>query len=140
MPSPIPLDLEGNVKLGIKTLMALLIVVIGAVVTLMGTWGTLATKTDLRGMFKDHNDSEEAHLTTVKTLREVQTSANAVAARTQKLEEKQDQASESIQYIRARVDFLTEQTVREVAKPGQAAEAVERLRAGEEPQQALDGL
>jgi hypothetical protein len=133
----LPLDLEGNVKLGIKTLVALFIVVVGAVVTLMGTWGTLATKTDLEGMFEDHNESEDVHPATTQTLREVQISAKDVAARTERLEEKQDETRESIQYIRARVDFLTEQTVREVARPGRAARAVERLRAGEAPQEAL---
>ena len=137
------MDLEGKVKLGVKTLMALLVVVVGAVITLMGTWSTLATKVDLREMFQEHTTRVDAHPMTHGTLEKIKTEAAASSTRLERLEEKQNETRESVEYIRARIDFLTEQTVREAVaqRPrGVAERVVESVRAGGDPQKALDDL
>jgi hypothetical protein len=70
-----------------------------------------------------------------------------IESRTQRLEEKQDDTQQSVEYIRARIDFLTEQTVRQVASQRSGAQpqsrqagdrAVQRLRASGNPAEALD--
>jgi hypothetical protein len=137
------MDLEGKVQLGIKTLAALFVVVIGAVITLMSTWSTLPTKTDLREMFQEHTVRVDAHPVMHETLEGVKDAAVAASSRIESLENQQTETKESVEYIRARIDFLTEQTIREAVartQPRQVEEAVERVRAGADPQKTLDGL
>lgn len=129
LPSPLPVDLEGNVKLGVKTLIALLVTVIAGVVTLMGLWGSLATRSDLRQMFTEHESGGHPQVTRA---------LEATEARTERLEEKQDETRQDIGYIRARIDFLTEQAVREGSSTiGAGERAVQRLRSGAAPAEAL---
>lgn len=145
MPSPLPMDLEGNVKLGVKTLIALLMVVVTGVASLMGLWSTIPTKADLERLFFNHEGSEVAHPRTTKALQDIREKALLLESRAQRLEENQTTTRNDVAYIRARIDFLTEHTVREAAvqraSGGRRAgeEAVQRLRSGESPDEALAG-
>jgi hypothetical protein len=142
MPSPLPMDLEGNVKLGVKTLIALLVTVVAGVASLTGLWSTIPTKGDLEKLFVTHEADEQAHPQITKALRDIQSKSVLTDARTQRLEENQKDTQDDVTYIRARIDFLTEHTVRETAvrasggrRAGEAA--VQRLRSGESPDEAL---
>jgi len=145
-PSPVPVDLEGKVKLGIQTLGAILVSVVVGMVTLFGIWSTVATKSDLQSLLSDHSLRSDGHPEAANAMRVVQRQLAATEARTQRLEEKQDDTRQSVEYIRARIDFLTEQTVREVAsqrnvfhpQSRQAGDrAVQRLRASGDPAEAI---
>jgi hypothetical protein len=145
--TPIPVDLEGKVKLGIQTLMAILASVVVGMVTLFGIWSTVATKVDLKSLLDDHTSRPDAHPETAALVRSVQTQLDGTEARTKRLEEKQDDTQKSVEYIRARIDFLTEQTVRQVASQRSVAQAqgrqagdraVQRLRASGNPAEAID--
>ena len=139
------MDLEGNVKLGVKTLIALLMVVVTGVASLMGLWSTIPTKRDLEKLFFDHEGSEASHPRITQALRDIREKSLLMESRAQRLEENQNTTRNDVAYIRARIDFLTEHTVREAAvqraSGGRRAgeEAVQRLRSGESPDEALAG-
>jgi membrane protein involved in colicin uptake len=144
--TPIPVDLEGKVKLGIQTLMAILVSVVVGMVTLFGIWSTVATKVDLKTLLDDHTSRPDAHPKQAGSVQDIQTKLASTEARTKRLEEKQDDTQQSVEYIRARIDFLTEQTVRQVvsqrsgaqAQGRQAGErAVQRLRSSGDPVEAI---
>jgi hypothetical protein len=145
--TPIPVDLEGKVKLGIKTLMAILGAVVVGMVTLFGIWSTVATKSDLQSLLVDHSLRSDAHPATATAMDTAKVQIARIESRTQRLEEKQNDTQQSVEYIRARIDFLTEQTVRQVASQRSGAQpqsrqagdrAVQRLRASGNPAEALD--
>jgi len=145
--TPIPVDLEGKVKLGINTLMAILASVVVGMVTLFGIWSTVATKNDLQSLLSDHSLRSDAHPVLATAMDNAKTQITRIESRTQRLEEKQNDTQQSVEYIRARIDFLTEQTVRQVASQRSGAQpqsrqagdrAVQRLRASGNPAEALD--
>ena len=141
-----PVDLEGKVKLGINTLMAILASVVVGMVTLFGIWSTVATKSDLQSLITDHSSRSDSHPSTARAVDIAKTQITRIEERTKRLEEKQNDTQQSVEYIRARIDFLTEQTVRQVASqrsgsPPQNRQAgdraVQRLRANGDPTEAL---
>jgi len=147
--SSAPVDLDGNVKLGIKTLTSLFVIVIGSVISLMGLWSTLMTRSEVSEVLSDHNSRMDAHPEMSKALGEIQTRSVTVSSRIQRLEEQQAETSGNVEYIRSRIDFLTEQTIREAAeqRAGHRSDsthvgerAVQRFRASGDPQRALDDL
>lgn len=140
-----PLNLDGKVKLRIWTLVTLAI----GVFTLAGIYFKLPTKDDIRGLLSDHDKSSDAHPSISGTLAAVRVKAERIEARTERLEERQTEAHADITYIRERVDYLTEQTVRQIARtealqhttPGRAQQAantaVDNLRGGSTPGKAV---
>jgi len=138
-----PINLDGKVKMGTRSLVAIAI----ALYILAGGIFRLPTKED----FDEHNDSSEAH----PQLREVAGGIRAevveVKSRIALLEQGQRDTHDDIEYVRSRVDFLTDQAVRKAAEEGARSrveprraaavgqEAVERLRMGEPPQAAVEG-
>lgn len=145
MPSPLPMDLEGSVRLGVKTLLAILIAVVTGVVSIMGAWGSLAGKRDIKELLYDHETSSAAHPQISEALKQIEEKALVSEGRTKRLEERQYDTQQDVAYIRARIDFLTEQTVRQAVaqrstqnRGGEAAaRAVQRLRAGDNPSTVL---
>jgi hypothetical protein len=138
-------DLEGKVKIGIKALVALLLAVATGIVAVSSQWAALATKTDLEGLLHRHSEQPDAHPAMAKALQDQTSRVVTLDARTARLEEKSNEAKETMDYIRSRVDFLTEQSVRQAVadrlpapQARQAGErAVQRLRAGEPPLDAV---
>lgn len=98
-----PVDLEGKVKLGMRTLIGLLV----AVITMSAFVAKAYTE------FSDRTTTVEKHTAT--------------------LEEQMSAQEKSLTYIQSRVDFLTEQAIRDSA----GNEGVRRLRAGEAPQEIV---
>ena len=136
IPSPLPVDLEGNVKLGVKTLIALLIAVVTCTITLVSV---LPTKSDLVALFERHDKSADSHPKKTETLDNVEDKVVAVDSRLGKLEENQIEDRKAVGYIRARIDFLTEQAVREKAPSKWAGnQAVKKLRSGAKPSDVID--
>lgn len=145
IPSPLPMDLEGTVKLGIKTLLALLCAIVAGVATAMTLFATLETKNGTKESVLTHNTSDQAHPTVVTSIKKIEDKVALSEVKLQRLNEKQNETREDVIYIRDRIDFLTEQNVRETAaqrapegRSRSAGErAVQRLRASGDPEQAL---
>ena len=126
-PSPVPVDLEGKVKLGVRTLVAILIAFVLGTVTLVGLYYQLPSKSDLVQLFDNHNGSRDSHPKMSETLENVQTQVTDMSIKLKTQEQE-------VGYIRARIDFLTEQAVRDRAPSRWAGdEAVKKLRSGAEP-------
>lgn len=142
-----PINLDGKVKLGVGTL----VVFAAAIFTLAGVYGQLPSKNDLREVLGEHNTSSDAHPGISRGVSDLRTRLERIGARTDRVEERQTETHADIQYIRERVDYLTEQTLRQAVHnealqqhntPGRAKQAsntaVERYRSGMSPTQAED--
>lgn len=126
-PSPVPVDLEGKVKIGIRALVAVLISIVIGTATMVGLYYQLPNKDDLLNLFRSHNESKDSHPKMSETLENVQAQVKDVSGTL-------DAQQKEVGYIRARVDFLTEQAVRDKAPTRRAGDqAVKRLRSGEKP-------
>ena len=130
MPSPFPVDLEGNVRLGVKTLVALLVAVVTCTITLVKV---LPTKSDLEELFTKHEEDVDAH-----GLFQTKLDVALQRSKLEELEETQEQNRKDFEYIRTRIDFLTEQQVVETVGRRKADEAVQKLRKGVKPSEVLE--
>jgi len=140
-----PINLDGKVKLGIGTLM----LIAAAIFTLAGVYGGLPSKEDIKELGERHNISADSHPSLANNLAAVRVKTERIEAHTERLEERQTETHADISYIRERVDYLTEQTVRQIARtealqhttPGRAQQAantaVDNLRGGSAPGQAV---
>lgn len=143
MSSDPPINLDGKVKLSTGTLIAIVVVVFA----LAGIYFKIPTATDLERLIRDHNDSSDSHPNA--RLAELRAKTIAIDFRAERLEERQNDTHKDVEYIRERVDFLTEQSVKQatrnealqrttVGRAKQAAsDAVERLRSGAGPKAAV---
>ena len=142
-----PINLDGKLKLGVWTLVA----IAGGIFTLAGVYGRLPSIHDLEKAFDSHNRSADSHPATTRMLSELKTGTVLVEARIHTLESRQQETHADVEYIRSRIDYLTEQTVRQDAQaragasqPGPRAvragnTAVELLQRGAPPMDAVRG-
>jgi hypothetical protein len=146
-PSDPPVNLDGKLKLGVWTLVA----IAGGIFTLAGAYYRLPSIQDLEKAFDRHNGSADSHPVMSRTSSEFKSGTVLVEARIHTLEEQQRGTHADIEYIRSRIDYLTEQTVRQAAQarvatlqPGPRAvragnTAVELLQRGAPPLDAVRG-
>jgi hypothetical protein len=137
-----PINLDGKVKLGTRSLAGIAI----ALYILAGGVWRLPTKDD----YDTHNLSPESHPPLRAAVGVVATEVAAVKSHMEMLERGQRDTHQDIEYVRSRVDFLTEEAVRRSAEtqasktePRRATAvgnaAVEQLRRGAPPEAAVEG-
>jgi hypothetical protein len=142
-----PINLDGKLKLGVGTLVAIAV----AMFALAGVYSNLPSKRDMQTSFAEHNSSSDAHPAYATSLRNLRDDSARLDARMGRIEGQQSETHDDVMYIRSRIDYLTEQTVRQVVRAEalrvttahratQAGDrAVEGLRRGEQPRTAIQG-
>lgn len=147
-----PINLDGKLKLGAGTLVAIAV----AMFTLAGIFSKLPSKSDMQESFAAHNTSADSHPALYLTLQQLRAESERLELRMSRLEERQNETHDDVTHIRNRIDYLTEQTVRQEARaealqrttPVRAQQAADRaiksLHQGATPksavQQSLDGI
>lgn len=141
LPTEQPIENQ-SVRIGVSTLIVSMCGIVSLVIAAVLGYAALPKKEDLIQALSGHDNSITAH-----GIDHVREAVGAQSHKIADLEEAQRDTSEDVKYIRARVDFLTEQSIlkgtdpksREVVRRA-ASNVRERAQSAGEPDDPLKGL
>ena len=116
---------DQKVKMGVRTLVTLGVALAGVVAAAMVRIGSFADHDEIQGVVLQHDRSLDAH-GLVGGMDAIKNTVSSQASRIERVETEQKNMGEDVSYIRARIDFLTEQSIIEGRQSPRARVIVER--------------